>query len=291
MAPSRPHGILLTLVAAVAWGTSFPANQAGLEHVAPGFFAASRFALASLLVLPFAWRALGGALKSPVPWILGAVNAGAFLLQYVGQVTAPAGAAGLLVNANVIVVAVLAWAFLSERPSARLGLAIAVTLVGASLIVYEPGGEGLRTGHLLVFLSGALFSVYIVGTRAALGQGHGQRALALSTFVTTAVLLSPFLVLEAPPSAPLGYGMIAWTAVVCTVLAYLLWLGGLEGVGATASAVLLMLEILVAAALGAWLLAESFPPRKLAGGLLVLAGIAILSIRARPAPMQAEAAA
>lgn len=263
--------------AAVLWGSSFPANQIGLEHMGPGVFVAARFALAALIVLPFAWRLIRETMQRLEPWALGAINAVAFLLQYIGQTTAPAGAAGLLVNANVVVVALVAWVWLGEDPTRRTWVAMGAALVGASLIIYEPGQGAIQLGHLLVFLAGATWSFYIVGTRASLLEGHSPTSLALATFVTSGVLLSPFLLLEPLPTGAVPVAMIAWTGIACTVGAFALWLLGLRRVGATASAVVLLLEVFVAAALGAWLLDEPFPPRKLLGGLAIAVSILVLS--------------
>ncbi|MDX1612311.1 MAG: DMT family transporter, partial [Candidatus Thermoplasmatota archaeon] len=182
--PRLGPGLAATLLAAILWGTSFPANQVGLAYLEPGLFVAARFALAALIVLPLFWRELKSSLTGFAPWLLGAVNALAFYLQYVGQTTAPAGAAGLLVNANVVLVALVAWAWIGEKPTNRVTLAMVLALAGASLIIYEPGQAGLQMGHALVFLAGATWSFYMVGSRAARLKGHTATGLALATFVT-----------------------------------------------------------------------------------------------------------
>lgn len=276
----RP-GVLLTLGAAVLWGTSFPANQLGLRTMEPGAFVAARFVLAALVVLPFAWREIRRSLTHWAPWGLGLINAAAFYLQYVGQVTAPAGAAGLLVNANVVLVALVAWGWLGERPTRTVWAAMGLALAGASLIVYEPGGAGLQAGHLLVFLAGATWSFYMVGTRAAILADQSTTSLALATFVVTGVVLSPFLVLDGVPTDPVSLAMVAYTGIACTVGAFLLWLSGLRSVGATSSAVVLLVEILVAGLLGAWFLGEVFPVRKLVGALAIGAAMVLMSLGRR----------
>ena len=136
----------------------------------------------------------------------------------------------------------------------------------------EATGTGIA-GHVLVLLAGAVWGAYAVGVKRSIQAGHAIGPLAAATFVATGLVLAPTLAFARAPLVWETAWPVAYTATVCTIGAWWLWLWGLRAVGVTASAVALLLEVGVAAALGAALLAEAFPPLKLLGVGLVLAAV------------------
>lgn len=292
MPSGRARGLLLTLGAAVLWGTSFPANDVGLDVLEPATFAFWRFAVAALAAVGLAaargrWDASLG--RDPAVWGLGAFNAAAFWFQYQGQVTTTPARAALFINLDVLWVALGAWLLLGEGLERDHGAAVALALSGALLL--EVGGlgregltaaasleGGLLRGDLLTLAGGLAWAGYFLWNDRELEGDRDTVSLLAWTFVATGVFLAPTVLAGGGAPAPasrLGWAAVLYTGLLCTVAAYELWSMGLTSVTATASAVILVVEILVAAGIAAALGREAFSVMGLAGGVLVVAAIVL----------------
>ena len=279
--------IALTLAAGAVWGTSFIANDLGLAAVDPFTFTAARFMLGAatawlaLLVLEPA-AARRPPWRSGAMWLFGALNAAAFLLQYHGQDRTSPARAALFVNANVFTLAILQMAIHRARPTRGILASALVALVGVALLT--TGGDlaslrgGSLAGDLLAFAGGATWAYYFIAQKDHL-RDVSPLAAVTWTFTTTAVLLLPFaLVLGHWPTAGVGWSAIAYTGVVCSTGAFLLWSWGLKGLSATASGVLLLVEVPVATVLAVALGLDAFTPVTGLGALLLFAGVALASV-------------
>jgi DME family drug/metabolite transporter len=290
VASRRARGLGLTLAAAVLWGTSFPANEVGLDVLHPSAFAFWRFAVAGaaavgLAILRGRWDPSLG--REPAIWGLGFFNAAAFGFQYQGQVTTTPARAALFINLDVLWVALGAWLLLDQELGwDRVG-AVVLALGGALLL--ETGGlaqegltlaasldRGLLRGDLLALAGGVAWAGYFLWNDRAVAGEADEASLLAWTFVATAAFLAvPLAFGGATPSTGLGWGAIVYTGLVCTVVAYELWSLGLETLTPTASAIVLVVEILVAAAIAAAIGREAFTPLAGVGAVLVLGAIAL----------------
>lgn len=284
-APPARAAIGATLLAAVLWGTSFSVNDYGLAFVGPATFAMLRFALAGALflgVLAWAKRLDMSLPRRPWFWLLAAMNALGFLLQYLGQTFTTPARTALFVNTSAFAVAVLERFVYKLRIGPARGAAIMAGVAGAALLV--TGGDpsrlegGRLVGDLLTLAGGLAWSVYFVMNRKAVGEADTWSVLAW-TFALTALLLAPATLLDAAPLAVAqqAWAPIVWAGVVTTAGAYGLWAWGLVRIRATTSAVLLLVEILVAAVVSVSLGRESFGAWEAAGALLLVAAVVAMS--------------
>jgi len=76
---------------------------------------------------------------------------------------------------------------------------------------------------------------------------------------------------------PMAWAAIIYLGIACTSVATLLWAMGLEGVSATASATIMLLEIVTALVISILLLDESLKQMALIGAALVLAAIYLVA--------------
>ncbi|HWG90900.1 MAG TPA: DMT family transporter [Candidatus Thermoplasmatota archaeon] len=290
---------LVTAFSALLWGTSFPANDWGLNYTDPGTFAVVRFviaaAVAALVALAFGrldWHLF----RRPIVWVFGALTAVGFLLQFVAQtITTPAKTA-LLVNANAIVVAVVAVIVLKERLSRSLKVALGVAAVGVFLLTTEGRWEvlleGSALGDGLAFLAGATWSALIVLNKR-LVDAEGPRidvvSLIVATFTTTALLLIPLALLFWPGTFLVmpaeGFLAALYVGAVCGAVANLIWLAALRHISATASAAILLAEVPTAAILSVLLGTDTFSVASAVGAAALFTAIAwvTLSDSAKPA--------
>ncbi len=199
-----------TLLASILWGSSFVAIGWGLKYLDPYSFAFLRFVFAALIMFGFA------ASLSKFDFrlfrdrriiLIGAINGAAYLLQFVGQkyITPQNSAiAALLVNTNVIVVALLSAKLFGEKLEARKKYAVAIGLAGVLFIttkgnmnVLSGSGAAEFFGGMLVLLAGIIWAFYIVFSKSVLSD---RRRSIMQ--ITACVFAYTALVMLLPSSYP-----------------------------------------------------------------------------------------
>jgi drug/metabolite transporter (DMT)-like permease len=287
----RGRAILLTLSAAVLWGTSFPANDLGLQATDPFTFMAVRFTLAfaASAAAALAWGGLDPRwLRDRRVWAVAGTSALGYQLQFIGQQLTPPGSAALMVNVGNLAVPLLAFLLLGERlggaklPATMLAAA-GVVLVGSGGDLARLGGAPLL-GLALTLAAGIAWAAVIVLNKVAV---EGPRPLELTTWVIglTALLSLPGVLLLGSHQLPMqALAAAAYTGLACTTLAFVLWSVGLRAMSSVVSGLLLFLEIVVALALSVALGLEALGPWKLAGAACILGAILLISVAPPAAP-------
>ncbi len=289
----RPFDVAMVVIAALSWGTI---------GVAVGWL--YRLTETNSLSIGF-WRLL---LSAPVLLITARLLAGpqAFRIQprhfgilaligvafagyqvaYFAAIPYLGVAAAVLINicSAPIFTALLARAFLDERPPASAWLAIGGAVIGAGLLV---GGApqvkstvDLLIGTLLALTAGFSYSLVVLGARLVAANYHPVTPVALS-FTFGAVLLLPAalstgLVVTYPP---LGWLVLIYLSIVPTALAYTLYVRGMQSVRATTAATISLLEPLGSALLAILLLGERFTMIGMIGAALLIASIVVIARR------------
>ncbi|MCO1654755.1 EamA family transporter [Pseudonocardia humida] len=266
-----------TALAPAVWGTTYLVTTELLPAEHPLFAALLRALPAGIVAL-----ALTRALPRGAWWgrtaALGALNVGAFFpLLLLTAERLPGGVAATLGAVQPILVVGLAGAVLHERISAwRLGWGV-TGVVGVGLVVLGPSAAFDAVG-LAAGLGGA--AAMATGTTLAKrwGRPPGVGPMAFAGWQLTAgglVLLPLALLVEGVPAhvdAPAVAGYL-WLGSVGGLIAYTLWFRGIGALPVTATALLGLLSPLVAAALGALVLGETFSAVQLAGFALALAAL------------------
>ncbi|HEX9907755.1 MAG TPA: DMT family transporter, partial [Thermoplasmata archaeon] len=134
----RTNAILLTVFASLIWGTSFPGVKWGLDYVGNDvLFLWLRFIIASTVTLSlvvYLGKFSFSVMKMPAIWIVGALNATGFIFQYVGLTMTSASKTALLVDINVIAVAIISYFVFTERLG-RIQLGgVAIGMMGIFLV-------------------------------------------------------------------------------------------------------------------------------------------------------------
>jgi drug/metabolite transporter (DMT)-like permease len=147
---SPSSGVLAALGAAVLFGTGTPIAKLLLEHVSPWLLAGLLY-LGSGLGLAV-YRVLTRApsvklLRREIPWFAGAVVSGGMVAPFLlmlGLNRMPASGASLLLNAEGVFTALLAWFAFKENFDRRIALGMLAILFGASLLSWS--GEARFSG-------------------------------------------------------------------------------------------------------------------------------------------------
>jgi drug/metabolite transporter (DMT)-like permease len=277
--------IVFLVVSSILWGSSFVSIKLGLEYVDAYDFVFLRLAIASAIMvsaLVVRGRMRPYILKDGSVWMLGLLNGLGFSLQYIGLLFTTAGKTALLVNLNVIIVALLSWRMFGERIGSSKLLGVTLGLIGAVMIATNGDLSTLVQGELLgdalVFSAGLVWAFFIVLHKRILSRSE-RNVIELSAVVmlTTTLALMPTAVVFGGlnlVAVPLpGWGWVAFTAIMCTVLPYALWILALKAVTATVSSIVLMLEIVAALVLSVTVLGESYNVATIAGAIMILASI------------------
>jgi len=276
------------LMAVSLWGLAPVATRAAVAHLAPLPLLVLRLALASLVLLPWAVpvsrrlrpRSAG---RLAAAGILGLV--GYNLPVTVGLQWLPASTAGLLLATEPVWVMVLGRVFLGERGGVRAWLGSAVALSGVAVLAGPGAVTGAHGYQALagagLVLAGTLgFGAYTIVLRP-LSQDYGAvPATAASTVIGTL----PYLPFAGTLSgaglsglSPAVWGDVVFLALGSTAAGMLLWNRAVLSGGTTRVSQLLYLEPVVSVVGAVAFLGERVRLVTIAGGLLILAGVATAS--------------
>lgn len=274
-----------------------------LSHASPSTAAIFRCAYALPLLALLAWREDGefGRRHSRDRRI--AVASGFFFAidlitwhRAIGDVGA--GLATVLANAQVVVVPLLAWMMLRERPDRRVLIALPISLVGVLLIsgFLEHGAYGRdpTRGAIYGLVAGIAYAGFLLLLRRGGADLRRPAGPLLDATATAAVVctLAGLVIGDAQlvPSWPM-HGWLALLAITSQVLGWLLITTSLPRLPAALSSLLLTIQPVGSVFLGALILGESPSVLQLAGVAAVLAGLLALTLRSRDQTQRAEALA
>ena len=227
-------------------------------------------------------------------WIAGTFFAADLILWHHSIEQVGAGLATVLGNTQVVLVALLAWAVLGERPPRAALAAIPVVFVGVVLIsgVLEAGAYGANPalGALFGVLTGIAYSGFLLTLREGSSDLRRAAGPLYDATVASAVgcglwgLVSGDLDLTPGPSAQ------AWLitlALSSQVFGWLLIAISLPRLPAALSSVMLTFQPLCSVVFAAILLDESPSRGQLLGAGCILAGLLIATVTRRPSPVPA----
>ncbi|WP_409367738.1 DMT family transporter [Lysinibacillus sp. 38-6] len=178
---------------------------------------------------------------------------------------------------------VLEWLLWKTRPTSVWGIATMMTITGCILLFINNGDGAIHIGGIgLAVCAGVSFAVYTNMSKKLMAQQEALPAVAM-TFSICALLLLPF-------SISGGFSWLAvtqnfWTmlfmGVMCTSIAYLLFLSGLQKINSSSAVTLSLAEPLTAAMLGVLLVGEHLSATSWCGVAMLLGGIVVLTFAGR----------
>jgi drug/metabolite transporter (DMT)-like permease len=289
---SHKAAIAQALFVTFLWSTSWVLIKLGLQDIPPLPFAGLRYALAFLVLLPFALgsRSSRATLRSITPRELGvlaiygllfvAITQGA---QFVGLALLPAATVSLLLNFSPVVVALFGVLFLSELPTRQQWLGIGVYLAGI-IIYFAPSG---LAGTQVVGVTVVLLAVMSNAASSVMGR-HINRDSRLSALLITTVsmgagsaaLLGVGIATQGLPALTTTHWLyIVWLAVVNTALAFPLWNNSLRTLTAVESSIINSTMLAQIAVLAFVFLGEKLNAQELLGMALVALGVLWVQLR------------
>jgi len=286
----KSKAVVFTILAGVLWGTSFPIIKFGLATIDPFAFVFWRFLFASVALLVI--MRLLGKLKFQITnkklfAFLGITNGAGYMLQYVGMNYTTTAKAALFINLSAMWVALLSPRLLGEGFSRKKIAGVLCGLVGIIFVSTNLDFSGLSGGQLvgdvMLLVSGVAWALFMIYNKKLI-RGSTSAVFQSMTWVLVLTMLSilPFTVLAGSrlfDLSGMAWAAIAYTAIVCWVIPYYLWLEGLKHLSASTSSVLLLSEIVVAVVASVAVLEEPVTVFSTIGAFFIIIAIALVSVR------------
>lgn len=284
-------------VTAVIWGGTFIAGRMLGPECGPFTGAFLRFVAANAVLLPCWLATEGRPSRMDARLILLVIGLGAtgvfayngFFLWGLKHV--PAGRAAIIVAGNPVFIALLS-RLLFKEPLTRTKIAgVAMCLTGAAVVIGRGNPLALFSGGLSLgdmAITGAMFSwvAYSLLGKQAMGRVSPLAAVTLSCLAGMLMLLPPALSeglrVQAARLTYTGWASILFLGVLGTGVGFLWFYQGIRAIGASKAAVFINFVPVSAAIMGALILGEPIDASILAGGALVLTGVALTNRPARP---------
>lgn len=282
---SRRDSLLAALVASI-WGFNFVVIDWGMgagsdDEIPALLFLALRFTVVvvpAIFLLP----------KPDVPWrVIVAVGAFMSLGQFAFLYTAmaagmPAGLAGLVLQAQVVLTIVIAAAVLRERPTRGQVAGVALGAAGLVVVGLGRGGDVPLVALSLCLLAALSWAIGNVVSRAS-GATGGLALTVWSAVVVPVPLVLLSLVVDGTGGLSQAADAFGWEAAMSTL--YTAGLASLVGYGIfngllsrnPSAAVVPWILLVPPAAIGsAWLLLGEQPSAgELAGGAVLVLGVLV----------------
>jgi drug/metabolite transporter (DMT)-like permease len=290
--PARLAGFGLLLVTATAWGLNWPVMKLLMLDWPPFAFRAIAAVGAVSLLLLIALAQRDVLLPRPDQWGRLAVAAVLNVTSWGGLAPLAilwldASEAAIIAYTMPVWATILAWPFLGERPGWKrlAGLALGlsgVTLLMAGQVLGAPAGflDGKLPGVLAILATALMFACGTIWTKRfpvampAVPLVGWQLAIGM---LPVAVVALAFETVDLGRVTWLGWGCLAYVAVIAQCLAYLAWFRVLKRLPASTAAIGSLLVPIIGVAGSALVLGEPFGPRQMAALALTLGGVALAS--------------
>jgi drug/metabolite transporter (DMT)-like permease len=274
---SRNLLYLAMLGAAAVWGGSFVVMKDSLEKQDVFSFLASRFILASILMLIYRPNALRGLNKKfVIRGILAGILLGSgYIFQTFGLTNTTVSNTGFITGLYLVFTPLISLILLRRHVIELQWLAVLLATIGLFLISFN--GVSIGLGETLVLISAMLYGAHFV----ALGEwsdGGNTYALTLIQIATLGVMASLFTFKDGfqPPPDLSVWLAVLFTALFATFLAFLVQTKAQSVMSATAASVLLATETPFAVIFGLYFNSDPLTLKILSGGMLVMAAMGLV---------------
>lgn len=284
-------GIIILLIAAFIWGSTFVAQRLGAMVMGPFTFLfwRSLTACAFLYPLSFIIKCYNKTpfikkTKNYFPIILLLFLCGlslfiASFLQQIGLKTTTAGKSGFLTSLYILFVPLLGL-LLHKKVTPRIWIGILIACIGSFLLSYD-GGFTIRIGDLFTIISAVFFAVQILCIEKLNTNVSSFFICSIQFTIVTIFSFIAMMVLENPSINELskGWGAILYAGILSSGIAYTCQIIGQKSTNVNVSALLMSLESVFSLICGIIILDESLSILQFSGCILIFCGVIFAQLR------------
>lgn len=289
---------LAVLAVMVAWAGNFIVVKDVITVLPPVAFTFLRYALASLALLVLL-RWSEGAIRLPRPetlriMVLGGLGFGVYqILWTVGLQTIPAGDSSLLIAATPVFTAVVAVGIRADTLTPTKALGVALSFVGVVLVIAAGVGielGGSPVGHALTLAAAACWATY-TAIAARVLRRHSPLVLTTWAAIGGTLALAPIGIGQLLAPGALGPDQaaalvpialaVAYSGLLAAAFANVIIFNGVRLLGPTRITAMQSLVPALAVVLAFLFLAEPIRAGQVAGGAIIVAGVALTRFGSR----------
>lgn len=283
---TRIQANLVLLLAAAIWGSGFVAQSTAMKAIGPFWFISLRFAVATLVVLPFVWKEKRKAEKPLTRrnWLsfafTGVALFGGAATQQLGLLTTTVTNSSFITGLYVVFVPLIAVVFLRRQPHWVIWPAALTALSGIYLL---SGGSfsQLTPGDFLTVVCAVFWAVQITLAGSSVRETGRPLAISATQFAVTAVLALIVAALVEPISfaaIEAALGEILYLGIFSSGLAFALQVIGQRYTTPPQAAIILSSEAVFGASLAALLLGETIGPQGYVGCALMFTAMVAVEL-------------
>jgi drug/metabolite transporter (DMT)-like permease len=290
--------VVVMAIVNIIWGVAFPITKPALADIPPFTFAAIRFMVALVFLLPLAGKRCWVLLRGPMRWRMVLLGLCGFTLvqlaQMIGLNLSPSADIALLATLSPLWITLLAWPMLGERPDSRSWLGFGLAIIGLALVVWPQDASidmfaGDRLLGNAVYIVGTLFWALYNILGKDLMADHDPLGPTAAATLTGMVGLLPFALWELTSGQMFritGMGIVAigYTALLVTVFGFLALFWAYQRASAAQVAITMYLQPLAGVLVAWWWLGEALSAGFLIGAALVLVGVGFVTLRPQEIP-------
>ncbi|MBC7463851.1 MAG: DMT family transporter [Actinobacteria bacterium] len=262
------------------WGASFVLMKDAIKRQEVNSFLFTRFLIAALVMFLINPRVSKRITKDLLTkgFLAGCFLAAGYIFQTLGLARTTAAVTGFLTGLYVIFTPLIAAVLLRHKITIRTWLIVAIATIGLGFLSIH--GWSIGPGELLVLLSAIAYAAHFI----SLGQwSSGRDAYAMTIIqLATCALITGVISLgqgyQPPPDIGV-WGVVIFTAVFATALAFMVQTWSQAHMTPTRVAVILTTEILFAAGFAIWFGGERLTFQLSIGGILVVIAMYMMVIQ------------
>ena len=284
MRRTTPKGIILLLITAIIWGSSFVAQSIGMQSIDAFTFTGIRTTLGMLFLLPFTLIINKGfdfkkeTLKKGL--ILGVVFSIAQNFQQFAFYYSTSGKIAFITAFYMFFVPLISVVFLRKKIAVLTWLSIFIGLIGLFLLCINPEDlTSINLGDVLALICAIFYAIQIMLIDKFLEDGTSGVQLSFMQFFVAAIIsIIAMFIFEQPNLADIKTAApsLLYSGIMSCGIAYTLQIVGQKHASPVVASLLMCLESVFAVITAALILHENMLPRELAG-CLVMFGAIILS--------------
>jgi drug/metabolite transporter (DMT)-like permease len=268
------------LAVSAAWGGAFVLMKPAIERQSVNSFLATRFVVAVIAMILLRPSVLQ---KINKEMLLKGSLAGLFLgtgyiFQTLGLARTGAAITGFVTGLYVVLTPLIAALFLKERITRFTWFCVVLATAGLALLSLR--GWSIGFGEALVFVSAIAFAAHIV-TLSKWSFGLDAYALTVVQLTICALLTGAISLgqgYETPPDSGV-WGVVIFTAVICTAVAFIVQTWSQAHMNSTKVAVILTMEVVFAALFAIAFGGESLTLQVSLGGAIVVLAMYLIVMK------------